>query len=215
MPASPCISNTVSSSRGCHSGKPFQAVQSQSPTPLAVMTILLVCNTLLAAGLGRLRDACCRPRWHVPVADLKELLFSTPNLEVASAGSGLGLSPGQSGQTCITGHFQQRSRRARLNALLPPTVYLWQLDPPLQANVTMDLTNHYQKTLPASLRWEILQRNGQIFMNLPGQAIVSFNQGQFGMLRTLHSEEQPDQRNLLVSFLTHLRVSCLVQQGAD
>ncbi len=79
----------------------------------------------------------------------------------------------------------------------------------------MDLTNHNQKTLPASLGWEILQCKGQTFMNLPGQAIVSLDQGQFGMLRTLHSEEQPDQRNLLVSFPTHLRVCCLVQQGAD
>lgn len=193
----------------------FQAVQSQSPTPLAVMTMALVRDTLMAAGLERLRDACCRPRWLVPVADLKEL-FSTPDLAVASAGSGLGLSPGQSGQTCITGHFQRRSRRARLNALQPPTLYPWQLDPPLPANVTMDLTNHYPKTLPAPLGWEILQRNGQTFITSPGQATVSLDQAQFGMLCMIYSEEQPDdQLPVSVSFLAHLRESCLAQRRAD
>ena len=47
----------------------FQAEQSQSSTPLAVMSMALVRDTLMAAGLERLRDACCRPRWCVPVAD--------------------------------------------------------------------------------------------------------------------------------------------------
>ena len=179
------------------------------------MTMALVRDTLMAAGLERLRDACCRPRWLVPVADLKEL-FSTPDLAVASAGSGLGLSPGQSGQTCITGHFQRRSRRARLNALQPPTLYPWQLDPPLPANVTMDLTNHYPKTLPAPLGWEILQRNGQTFITSPGQATVSLDQALFGMLFMLYSEEQPDdQLPVSVSFLAHLRESCLAQRRAD
>ena len=81
----------------------FRAEQSQSPTPLAVMTIALVRDTLLAAGLDKLRDACCRPRWRVPMADLKEW-FLTPDSAVGSSpGSGLSLlCMGQSGQSCIT-----------------------------------------------------------------------------------------------------------------
>ncbi len=65
----------------------FQERLSQSPTPLAVMKTTLVRDTLLAEGLERLRDACCRPRWHVPVADLKER-FLEPDLVVSSAGLG-------------------------------------------------------------------------------------------------------------------------------
>ena len=191
----------------------FQAEQSHTPTPLAVMTMALVRDTLLAAGLERLREACSRPRWTVPIADLKER-FSAP-VPAASAGSGLGLLTGQNGQSCITGHFQRRSTRARLTALLPPTLYPWQLDPPLPANVTIDLANHHQRTLPAPTGWEILQRNGQTFITPPGQATVSIDQAQFGMLRTLHSGEQPDQQELSISFLTHLRESCMAQRRAD
>jgi hypothetical protein len=190
----------------------FQVGQSQSPTPLAVMTMALVRDTLLAAGLERLRDACCRPPWRVPVADLKER-FSAPDLVAAPAGAGLSLSTG--GQSCITGHFQRRSRRVRLAAPLPPTLYPWQLDPPLPANVTIDLTNHHLKILPAPPGWEILQRNGQTFITPPGQPTVSLDQAQFGMLRALHNAEQPDQHELSISFLTHLRESCLAQQRAD
>ena len=45
----------------------FRAEQSQSPTPLAVMTIALVRDTLLAAGLDQLCNACCR-QWGAPRA---------------------------------------------------------------------------------------------------------------------------------------------------
>ena len=80
----------------------------------------------------------------------------------------------------------------------------------------MDLTNHYPKTLPAPLGWEILQRNGQTFITSPGQATVSLDQAQFGMLCMLYSEEQPDdQLPVSVSFLAHLRESCLAQRRAD
>jgi hypothetical protein len=50
-----------------------------------------------------------------------------------------------------------------------------------------------------------------------GKNTENFRYGyaQFGMLRTLHSEEQPGQLNSSVSFLTHLRESCLAQRRAD
>ncbi len=38
----------------------FQAERLQSLTPLAAMTMALVHDTLRAAGLERLRDACCK-----------------------------------------------------------------------------------------------------------------------------------------------------------
>ena len=55
----------------------FEAEVSQSPTSLAVTTMVMVCYMLLAAGLDQLRDACCKPRWRVTVADLYER-FLTP-----------------------------------------------------------------------------------------------------------------------------------------
>jgi hypothetical protein len=82
-----------------------------------------------------------------------------------------------------------------------------QLDLPLPANVTIDLASHHRRTLPAPTGWEILQRNGQAFITPPGQATVSLDQAQFGMLRALHSGEQSDQHELSISFLTHLRES--------
>jgi hypothetical protein len=90
------------------------------------------------------------------------------------------------------------------HALLLPTLYPWQLDPPLPANVTIDLANHHLRTLPAPTGWarEILQRNGQTFITPPGQATVSLDQAQFGML---HSGEHHDLQELSISFLTHLR----------
>ncbi len=54
----------------------------------------------VAAGLEQLRDACCRPRWTVPIADLKEVLGT--DSAVASAGSGLRLLTCHSGHSCIT-----------------------------------------------------------------------------------------------------------------
>ena len=89
---------------GCLVVSIFQAEQSQCPTPLAVLTMALVRDALMTAGLERLRDACCRPRWRVSVADLKQR-FSAPDLAAASVG-GLSLSPGQSelhrSVNCIT-----------------------------------------------------------------------------------------------------------------
>ncbi len=101
----------------------------------------------------------------MPIADLKER-FSIPDSAIASAGSGLRLLTCQSGQSRFTGNFQLRITRARLTALLPPTLYPWQLDPPLPANVTIDQANHHRRTPPG---WEILQRNGQTFITPPGQ----------------------------------------------
>ncbi len=184
----------------------FQVELLHNPTPLAVMTMALVRDTLLAAGLEQLRDACRRPRWTVPIADLKKR-FSLPDSAIASAGSWLRLLTCQSGQS-FTGHFQRRITRARLTALLQPTLYLWQLDPPLPVNVTIDLANH-RRTLPAPIGWEILQRNGQAFITPPGQATMSLDQAQFGMLRALHSGEQSYQQELSISFLTHIRESCV------
>jgi hypothetical protein len=96
----------------------FQVELSHTPTPLAVLTMALVRDTLLAAGLEQLRDACRRPRWTVPIADLKER-FSISDSAIASAGSRLRLLTCQSGQSRITGHFQLRITRARLTALQP------------------------------------------------------------------------------------------------
>jgi hypothetical protein len=188
----------------------FQVELSHTPTPLAVLTIALVHDTLLVVGLEQLWDACCRPRWTVTTADLKER-FSVQDSAVAS--DGLRLLTCQSGQSCITGHFQRRNTRARLTALLPPTLYSWQLDPPLPANVSIDLANHHRRALPAPTGWEILQRNGQAFINPPGQATVSLDQAQVGMLRALHSGEQPDQQELSISFLEI--DSCMAQRRED
>jgi hypothetical protein len=107
--------------------------------------------------------------------------YLAPELTVASAGhrSGLGLSPGQGGQTCITEHFQRRSRRARPDNSsgeagergLKPYCHTHctrgSSTPPPPANVTMDLTYHYPRTLLAQLGWEILIRNGQTIITPP------------------------------------------------
>jgi hypothetical protein len=92
------------------------------------MTMALVRDTLLAAGLQQLRDTCSRPGWTVPIADLKKR-FSVSDSAVAFDGSGLRLLTCQSGQSNITGHFQRRSTRARLAALLPPTLTAWPPSP--------------------------------------------------------------------------------------
>ena len=99
--------------------------------------------------------------------------------------------------------------------LLPPTLYPWQLDPPLSANVTIDLANHHLRTLPAPTGWEIIQCNGRTFITSPGQATVSLDQAQFGMLRAMHSGEHHGLQELSISFLIHLCESCLAQQRAD
>jgi hypothetical protein len=87
----------------------------------------------------------------------------------------------------------------------------WQLDPSLPTNVTIDLTNHHTKALPAPPGWEILQRNGHTLITHPNLPMVSLDQAQFGMLRELYGAEQPDQQDLSVSFLPYLRESCLAQ----
>ena len=50
----------------------------------------------------------------------------------------------------------------------PAMLHPWQSEPPLPSLVTIHLSNHYPRSLPAPAGWDILQRNARALISTHG-----------------------------------------------
>mmetsp|Transcript_55124 Transcript_55124/g.115349 ORF Transcript_55124/g.115349 Transcript_55124/m.115349 type:complete len:484 (-) Transcript_55124:655-2106(-) len=130
--------------------------------PLTVLHMALVRDCLVGADRERLKDACTRPRWTVAREDYYAGHYLTALGESGAAPGWKLQAGGPAGQMELAGLVKYITQRRRC-ALPRPAVVLhpWQADPPLPSKVTIDISHHLPRSLPAPAGWEVIQRNGR------------------------------------------------------
>ena len=183
--------------------------------PLTVLQMALVRDCLLGADRERLKDACARPCWAVARDEYYAGHSYISAGQCSTAPSWKLQSGGSTGQMELAGIVQYVTQRRR-SAIPRPVVILhpWQADPPLPSTVTIDISHHLPRGLPAPEGWEIIQRNGRVWITECGSRIVRLDAAHYGMLLAACcglEELQPP----TTQFLVQLSASCRAQQDAD
>ncbi len=74
-------------------------------------------------------------------------------------------SSGNCGQLKMTGLVKYLSKRLMPLCFSPPVVpHPWQTDLPLPPKVVIDITNHLPRQLQSPDGWEVMQRNGRVWI---------------------------------------------------
>jgi hypothetical protein len=183
-------------------------------TPLTVLQMALVRDCLIGADRERLRDACARPCWTVAQDEYYAGHHFTESCECGTA-PGWKLQPASStGQLEITGLVRCIAQRRHGKVPCPVVIlHPWQAEPPLPSKVTIDISHHLPRSLPAPEGWEILQRNGRVWITECSNGIFRLDAAHYSMLLAAccgQVEQAPT-----VQFLVRLNESCKAQQDAD
>jgi hypothetical protein len=96
----------------------------------------------------------------------------------------------------------------RLSPLHP-----WQSDPPLPNHEAIDLSHHHPKQMHCPQDWEVMQRNGRVWIARKGMYPFSIDAAQYGMLINLKSRLSNDGPSEVIPH--QLTVTCLAQRQAD
>ena len=181
--------------------------------PLTVMQMALVRDCLKGADRERLDEACGRPNWTVTKAEYyaghcihKPDGCRPPTWK---------LQVGSTAQTEITGLVQyitQRrcERRPRPAHILQP----WQTDPPLPSRIVIDVSHHHPKKLPAPVGWEVIQRNGRVWIAEQNNRVAKMDAAQYHMLLAT-SGNQNVPKAPTEQLLSCISDSCRAQSTAD
>ena len=134
---------------------------------------------------------------------------------VLPLGPGWKLQPASStGQLEITGLVRCIAQRRHGKVPCPAVIlHPWQAEPPLLSKVTIDISHHLPRSLPAPEGWEILQRNGRVWITECSNGIFLLDAAHYSMLIAAccgQVEQAPT-----VQFLVRLSESCKAQQDAD
>ena len=190
----------------------FTPSNTTAAPPLAALGLSFIRDCLLANGCETLREACARPPWLVPRADL--YAWYNPSRPSAN-GTQWYLSELQGiSQTCMTQLVQgvKQCRAVSVHRPLSP-LHPWQSDPPLPNHMTIDLSHHHPKQLNCPQDWEVMQRNGRVWIARKGMCPFSLDAAQYGMLINLNSKWSNDGPS--EATLHQLTVTCLAQRQAD
>jgi ribonuclease HI len=192
----------------------FTPSNSSTAPPLAALGLSFIRDCLLANGCDTLREACTRPPWLVSRADLHE--WFTPSRPATNHdGTKWHLSEHQGlSQTYMTMLVQGVKQRRAVSVHRPLSpLHPWQSDPPLPNHVTIDLSHHHPKQMHCPQDWEVMQRNGRVWIVRKGMCPVSLDAAQYGMLINLHSQLSNDGPSVVI--LHQITVTCLAQRQAD
>ena len=181
--------------------------------PLTVMQTALVRDCLKGADRERLDVACGRPCWRVTTNDY--YAGHCFNKQEVSKPLSWNLQPGNSSQTEFTGLVQYISQRRRRIAPLPvSTPQPWQADPPLPSRIVIDVSHHHPKSLPAPDGWEVIQRNGRVWISGRNSRVAKLDAAQYHMLLAMCSDQvvpsAPSEQ-----ILNRISESCRAQNDAD
>ena len=183
-------------------------------TPLTILQMALVRDCLIGADRERLKDACARPSWTVAQDEFYAGHYFTGSRECGTAPSWKLQAANSTGQLELTGLVLCITQRR--HGIVPrPTVILhpWQMEPPLPSRITIDISHHLPRSLPAPAGWEILQRNGRVWLTEHSNGIVRLDAAHYNMLLAAgcdQAEQVPT-----AQFLVTLSESCRAQQDAD
>ena len=64
----------------------------------------------------------------------------------------------------------------------PAPLHPWQHEPPLPSKVVIDVSNHNPCALPSPEGWEILRRNGRVWIVELNRHVAQLDAAQYGML---------------------------------
>ncbi len=189
---------------------------SDTNAPLTALPLALVRDTLLGCDRDTLCGACSRPRWVVSTEDW----YAGYTFPQSPASSQIPSTwqlqdTGDRGQLKMTGLVKYLSKRLMPLCFSPPVVlHRWQTDLPLPPKVVIDITNHLPRQLQSPDRWEVMQRNGRVWVVENNRRLVQLDAAQYNMLLTqyngLDASSAPP-----AEFLRLLCASCRAQQAAD
>ena len=184
-------------------------------TPLTVLRTALVRDCLLGADRERLRDACARPRWTVAQDEFYAGHYFTGSHERRGSPPSWTLQPADSScQLALTGLVRCITQRRRVIVPRPAVIlHPWQVEPPLPSRVTIDISHHLPRSLPAPEGWEILQRNGRVWLTECRNGVVRLDAAHYGMLLAAGCDKVGQVPT--AQFLARLSESCRAQQDAD
>ena len=184
--------------------------------PLTVLGTAFVRDSLLAGDCESLRVACTRPPWLVDCDDLGKWYPAPPPTPLRAQHQQWRLQVGGAdGQTCMTG-MTQSLRHSRMLPVSRPLVGLhpWQVDPPLPSQVSVDLSHHIPKNLLCPEGWEVIQRNGRVWIAGHNQRNARLDAAQYGMLLSMNTNQsEPGVPSGLL--LQNIWTTCAAQQQAD
>ena len=184
-------------------------------TPLTVLHMALVRDSLIGADRERLKDACTRPRWTVACDEYYTGHHFTAPGESGAAPSWTLQSGGPSGQTELAGLVQYITHRRSCASPRPAVIlHPWQADPPLPSKVVIDISHHLPRVLPAPEGWEIIQRNGRVWVAARSNQIIRLDAAHYNMLLAICCDQE-EQQAPTEQFLVQLSESSRVQQDAD
>ena len=151
--------------------------------PLTVLQVALVRDCLIGADRERLRDACARPCWTVAQDEFYAGHYFTGSREGGTAPSWKLQPTDSSGQLELTGLVRYIAQRRQVMIPRPAVIlHPWQAEPPLPPRVTIDISHHLPRPLPAPKGWEILQRNGRVWLTEGSHGVVRLDAAHYGML---------------------------------
>ncbi len=183
--------------------------------PLAVMHIALIRDCLRGANRERLHAACDRPSWTV-ASDEFYAGYCFTSVGEHSPAPTWSLRMGHSTtQLELTGLVQYIMHRRRWGSpRIEPTPHPWQTEPPLPVNVTIDISHHHPRNLSAPVGWEVIQRNGRIWIVEQNNQVTKIDAAQYHMLLAMYVTPAA---NLIATaqFLTSISGSCRAQKAAD
>ena len=192
---------------------------------LGVFGVSLIRDLLKDKEADQLSEACSRPPWRV---SRTELSVWFPHL--SQTGSGVALpdqqrwqfqpygSAGMQQMIGLTQGIQRRRDPAPARHFLSTCV--WQTDPPLPTNVSIDLSNHIPKLLPAPSGWEVQLRNARVLITDPRSHTFAIDGAQYGMLLGLQAQGRNETARGFssmptVQFLSELLCVCRLQRRND
>ncbi len=118
-------------------------------------------------------------------------------------------------QLNMTGLMKYLSKRLMPLCFRPQVVpHPWQTDLPLPSKVVIDITNHLPRQLQSPDRWEVMQRNGRVWIVETNRRLVHLDAEQYSMLLTQYNglgASSAPPAELLRLFCA----SCRAQQAAD
>jgi hypothetical protein len=86
--------------------------------------------------------------------------------------------------------------------------------PPLPSRITIAVSHHPPKSLPAPENWEIIQRNGRVWIAEHSNRVIKMDAARYGLLLTT-CYDQDIQHTPLMKLLMLICESCRAQQDAD
>lgn len=182
--------------------------------PLTVLQVALVRDCLIGADRERLRDACARPCWTVAQDEFYAGHYFTGSREGGTAPSWKLQPTDSSGQLELTGLVRYIAQRRQVMIPRPAVIlHPWQAEPPLPPRVTIDISHHLPRPLPAPKGWEILQRNGRVWLTEGSHGVVRLDAAHYGMLLAADCDQA--EQVPTTQFLVKLSKSCRAQQDAD